>query len=291
MIIVGVRRGGMATRYFFMIVAASITFGAARADDGRRGRDDNRRGDGRGGRQWHRGHGHNFCWPLPYSVGVGFSSPLLWGIPAYSYYDPYLAEANQAAVEFQRQQARQDAERAVQAEAEAQAAAAERLAALKAESRRKRSAAAAKTGARQFAAGNYRNAASNYQEAVSLVADDATVQLMLAQSQFAMKRFFDAAQTLRTAIRLNPQLVGFDVLTFYKDAADFRDQLTALADELRVNPLNKDAMLLFGHMLYVSGRRAEAKTILLESAKLGVDAAILRPYLDSFVPPPPVAAR
>ena len=46
-----------------------------------------------------------------------------------------------------------------------------------------------------------------------------------------------------------------------------------------------DAMLLLGHMLYVSGQKEKAKTILLESSKLGVQQETLKPYLDFFQPP------
>jgi len=219
---------------------------------------------------------------------LSYYSPYAWGSP---YFDPYLAEQSQAAFEFQRQQARLEAERALQANAEAQAAAAARLAELKADSKKKRSAAAAKTASKNFAAGNYRMASSNYQEAVELAADDGSVLFMLAQSQFAMKKFFDAAKSLRLAVRVNPSLVDFDVLAFYKNADDFRSQLTALADELRINPLNREAMLLFGHMLFISGQKASARTIFQECAKLGVEAEVLKPYLDRFAAPDPLAAR
>jgi tetratricopeptide (TPR) repeat protein len=257
------------------------------ADDGKRG-DDNRSSDHRhGGRHGH-SHRPGFIYPPVFSVGFGYSSPFF----SAPYYDPYLVEQNLAILEFQRQQARAETERALKAEADAQAAAAERLAQLKAETRRKRAAIAAKNAARNFAAGNYRIAAANYQEAAGLAVDDASVYYMLAQSQFAMKRFVDAAKSLRTAVRVNPNLVNFDVTAFYKDAEEFRAQLTALADELRVNPLNRDAMLLFGHMLFVSGQKASAKVILMEAAKLGIEAEILKPYFDHYLPPPPaVSAR
>jgi len=225
-----------------------------------------------------------FVW----TPSFNFYSPYAWSTP---YYDPYFSEQNQAVVDFQRQQARLETERALKAGAEAQAAAAERLAELKAETKKKRAAAAAKTAAKNFAAGNYRFAASNYQEATGLAADDASSFFMLAQSQFAMKKFFEAAQSLRAAVRVNPNLVNFDVLSFYKNAEDFRAQLTALADELRINPLNRDAMLLFGHMLFVSGQKPSAKVILTECAKLGVEAEILKPYLDHFLPAPPLPGR
>jgi hypothetical protein len=267
------------TSRIYWIIPAVLIFGSppASADDGK-GRDDNRNGDRRGG---HGNHGRPGRPVFIWTPGFSFYSPYPWGS---AYYDPYLAEQNQAALEFQRQQARLEAERAIQANVDAQAAAAERLAALKAESKKKRAAAAAKTAARNFAAGNYRFAVSNYQDAVELVGDDASVYFMLAQSQFAIKKFFEAAKTLRTAVRVNPNLVDFDVFAFYKNAEDFRAQLTVLADELRVNPLNRDAMLLFGHMLFISGQKENAKTIFQECAKLGIEAEVLKPYFDHFLP-------
>jgi hypothetical protein len=277
-----------------MLVGMFAAFPAWSDEGGRRsdgGSPNNGRGDGgssnngRGGRgrHHHHHHGHSHHRTTSFIFPFAYSTPFIWGTQGY--YDPFFVEQNQFAYEFQRQQARLEAERAVQADAEARAAAAERLALLKAEARRKRSAEAARLAARNFSARNYRNAAVNYQEAAALATDDASALLMLAQSQFALKKYLDAAQSLRGAIRINPNMVDLDVMSLYGDADDFRQQLTSLADELRVNPLNRDAMLLLGHMLYVSGQKAKAKTILLESAKLGVEAETLKPYLDFFQPP------
>ena len=273
-----------------MLVGTLVAIPAWSDEGGRRGdggsQSNSRGGDGgsqtngRGGRGRQHHHHHrttSFIFPFAYST------PFVWGTQGY--YDPFLVEQNQIAFEFQRQQARLEAERAVQADAEARIAAAERLAALKAEARRKRSAEAARLAARNFSARNYRNAAVNYQEAAALATDDASALLMLAQSQFAIKKYLEAAQSLRAAIRINPNMIDSDVMSLYGDADDFRQQLTSLADELRVNPLNRDAMLLLGHMLYVSGQKAKARTILVESGKLGIDAVTLKPYLDFFQPP------
>lgn len=282
----------MRGRYVWLLAIGVLCSASGANADDRGRRDDSRGGNGSGNGDGDRRGGHHgrpgqrpvFIW----TPGFSYYSPYAWGSP---YYDPYLAEQNQAAIEFQRQQARQDAQRALQANADAQAAAAERLAEMKAETKKKRAAASAKTAAKNFAAGNYRFAASNYQDATELVADDASTFFMLAQSQFALKKYIDASKTLRAAVRVNPSLVDFDVLAFYKDAADFRAQLAALADELRVNPLNRDAMFVFGHMLFISGQKASAKTIFQECAKLGVEAEVLKAYFDHYLTANPVAAR
>lgn len=288
----------MALRILIATFIVGIAGSTAVADDGRRGNGGGPGGGGSGsgrgggGGGWNGGsggggsngsgwrHRHN-CTPS-FNFGVVYTSPY-WGYP--SYYDPFLAEQNQMALEFQRQQLRQETERALQADAEARAAAAEKAAAVREETRRKKSAAAAKLAARNFTSGNYRNAAVNYQEAASLAPTDASSLMMLAQSQFAMKRYFDAAKSLRAAVKLNPNMVGLDVTSLYGNGAEFRQQMTSLADELRTNPHNGDAMLLLGHMLYASGQKANAKTIFLECAKLGVDADALKPYLDSYETP------
>jgi len=275
----------MAFRILFAAFIMGFAAATGHADDGRRDNGGNS-GNGRGGSGhhhhggWHRHHHHHVV--PSFNFGVVYTSPY-WGVP--NYYDPFLFEQNQMAAEFQRQQIRQETERALQADADARAAAAERAAALREETRRKKSTAAAKLAARNFTAGNYRNAVLNYQEAAALAPNDASALMMLAQSQFAMKRYFDAAKTLRAAVRLNPNMVGLDVASLYGNGAEFRQQIAALADELRTNPHNRDAMLLLGHMLFASGQKANAKTIFLESAKLGVEAETLKPYLDSYEPP------
>ena len=275
----------MAIRILFTTFIFGFAGVTCLADDSRRGNGGNgagggsgKGGGGNGGR--HRHHHHHVV--PSFNFGIVYGSPY-WGYPGY--YDPFLYEQNQLAFEFQRQQIRQETERALQADAEARAAAAERAAALREETRRKKSASAAKLAARNFTAGNYRNAVLNYQEAAALAPNDASALMMLAQSQFAMKRYFEAAKTLRAAVRLNPNMIGLDVASLYGNGAELRQQIAALADELRTNPHNRDAMLLLGHMLFASGQKASAKTIFLESAKLGVEAETLKPYLESYEPP------
>ena len=144
---------------------------------------------------------------------------------------------------------------------------------------------AEKVGRALFVAGQYRRAGERWKEALD--ADpEANRHFLLAQAKFAQKRFAEAAQEVRNGLRTRPDWATgrFDVRTLYAAEGDFLGQLAALAAEVKANPLDRDALYLFGYELYVSGRRADAKTVLEAALKADADAEGIAPFLAATKP-------
>jgi tetratricopeptide (TPR) repeat protein len=150
--------------------------------------------------------------------------------------------------------------------------------------RRERAKLMVKNGIRLFAQGNYKRAADRFREAIDLSPDDPTPHFYLAQARFALRQYGEAAQSVKSGLRVGPDWLNldFDMSTLYGDEKDLREQLAQLAGELRANPLERDALFLLGYELFVTGQKDKAKTLLAQSAKVEPNETPLKPFFDYF---------
>ncbi len=207
------------------------------------------------------GFGGGYC-PTPY-YGGGYYGGIGYA-PIYGYAQPAFGLGwEQAAAEVRQQQAEGEAAAANRAAA-AKIAAERRAGAL-----RDRARHAEQLGRNLFAAGQYRRAGERWKDALD--AEPAPARhFLLAQAKFAQQRFADAAQEVRNGLRAFPDWPNtrFDVRTLYQAEGDFRTQLAALAGQVKANPLDREALFLFGYELFACGRRGDAKTVLDTSLTL-----------------------
>ncbi|WP_145253858.1 hypothetical protein [Planctomycetes bacterium Pan216] len=140
------------------------------------------------------------------------------------------------------------------------------------------------SGIRLFKAGVYNRAAERFEEAARLAADDATPHFLRTQSLIATKRYRDAAVALKNGLKLNGDWLdlGFDMRGLYDDQADLASQMADLAAELQANPLDRDALLLLGFELFMTGRKEEARPLLEQVVRLEPDDSHVKPFFDHF---------
>lgn len=103
-------------------------------------------------------------------------------------------------------------------------------------------------GDRAFAEARYGDAVRHYARAIECAPKDAVLQLVLADSLFAIGDYHFAAHCLRRALELDPGLleIEFNKRNFYGDPSDFDRQLLLLQSYLNDHILDDDARLLLG---------------------------------------------
>jgi hypothetical protein len=103
-------------------------------------------------------------------------------------------------------------------------------------------------GDRAFAEARYGDAVRHYARAIECAPKDAVLQLVLADSLFAIGDYHFAAHCLRRALELDPALleVEFNKRNFYGDPSDFDRHILLLQRYLNDHILDDDARLLLG---------------------------------------------
>jgi hypothetical protein len=139
-------------------------------------------------------------------------------------------------------------------------------------------------GDRLFRAGNLKKAEERYQQAVRTAPDLAAPRVRLAQVALARGNYTEAAKGLREAQTAEPGwiITAPDIQSMYGEPAEFSRTLSRLESYLQVHPDDRDAWLVLGAQLFLTGRTARAADVFkrLDDPKRKADVA-LAAFLDA----------
>jgi len=140
-------------------------------------------------------------------------------------------------------------------------------------------------GDRLFRAGNTRRAEERYEQAVRANPHSASPRVRLAQIALLRGRFAEAANHLREAQAAEPGWLAAaaDIQTIYAEPADFAKQIAKLESHLQTKPADRDAWLVLGAQLSLSGRTRQAADVFLRLTDRRPDAT-LAAFLDASRP-------
>jgi tetratricopeptide (TPR) repeat protein len=131
-------------------------------------------------------------------------------------------------------------------------------------------------GDRLFRAGNTRKAEERYQQAVRANPNSAAPRVRLAQLALVRGHYGEAADHLRTAQASEPGWITNvdDIQSIYSEPADFAKQIARLESHLQAKPGDRDAWLVLGAQLYLSGRTQKSADIFLRLSDRQPDATL-----------------
>ena len=146
-------------------------------------------------------------------------------------------------------------------------------------------------GDRLFRAGNIKRAAERFEQAVKADPDAAAPHVRLAQVATVRGQFAEAARQIRDAIAAEPGWLSHapDIQSIYAEPADFHRQLSRLESHVLVEPNDRDAWLVLGTELYLSGQIRRAADVFLRLTDRKPDPA-LAALLDASNAAPPEKA-
>ncbi|GAC1451949.1 MAG: hypothetical protein NVSMB9_36960 [Isosphaeraceae bacterium] len=140
-------------------------------------------------------------------------------------------------------------------------------------------------GDRLFRAGNLPRASERYLQAMRTDPSAAAPRIRLAQVALVRGKFDEAAAQIRDAIAGQPQwLVNApDIQSLYREPGDFTRQIAKLESHILLEPNDRDAWLVLGAELYLSGQTRRAADVFLRLTDRQPDPA-LSAFLDASRP-------
>jgi tetratricopeptide (TPR) repeat protein len=146
-------------------------------------------------------------------------------------------------------------------------------------------------GDRLFRAKNLKRAEERYEQAARSDPGAAAPRVRLAQVAVLRGRYSDAAERLREAVDVQPDWLAHapDIQTVYGEPREFNRAIAQLESHLLLEPGDRDAWLVLGAQLYLSGQTRRAADIFTRLTDRKPDAA-LDAFLDA-TRPAPVDAR
>jgi len=137
-------------------------------------------------------------------------------------------------------------------------------------------------GDRLFRAGNTKRASERYEQAARANPEAAAPRVRLAQIALVRGHFAEAAQQIRDAVTADPHWLANapDIQTIYAEPADFARQIARLESRVLVDPADRDAWLVLGAELYLSGQTRRASDIFVRLSDRTPDPA-LAAFLDA----------
>jgi len=131
-------------------------------------------------------------------------------------------------------------------------------------------------GDRLFRARNFKRAAERYEQAMNADPASASPRVRLAQVAMVRGQYAEAARHLREAIAAEPGWLARakDIQTIFGEPADFHRELSRLESHLLHEPGDRDAWLLLGAELYLSGETRRAGDVFLRLTDRKPDAAL-----------------
>jgi hypothetical protein len=120
-------------------------------------------------------------------------------------------------------------------------------------------------GDRHFRTKNLKRAEERYLQAARADVNSAAALLRLAQVAIVREEYGEAAQRLREAETAEPGwiIVAPDVQSLYGEPQEFVEKLSRLESHLQKHPEDRDAWLVLGAQLYLSGRTNKAADVFL----------------------------
>jgi tetratricopeptide (TPR) repeat protein len=113
-----------------------------------------------------------------------------------------------------------------------------------------------------FTKGDYAKAQELIEKAIQKAPGDATLHEFRALTQFAQKKYQDAAATIYAVLAAGPGWNWDTLKSFYDDEKTYKDQLRALEDHARANPkAAEDHFLLAYHYLVLDSKDAAVKQL------------------------------
>jgi hypothetical protein len=140
-------------------------------------------------------------------------------------------------------------------------------------------------GDRLFRAGNYSRAVDRYEQAIKADPTRAAGRVRIAQVEIVKGHFTAAADRLREAETVEPGWISraSDIQALYLEPADFARQLGKLETHLQSQPKDRDAWLVLGAELFLSGRTRRAADVFLRLSDRREDPT-LAAFLDATRP-------
>jgi hypothetical protein len=120
-------------------------------------------------------------------------------------------------------------------------------------------------GDRVFRHKNFVRATERYEQAVQADPTSAAPRVRLAQVAIRRGRYAEAADRFREAQAVEPGWLATapDIQALFGEPAEFARQIAAIEAHLQANPNDRDAWLVLGAELYLSGRTQRAADIFL----------------------------
>ena len=137
-------------------------------------------------------------------------------------------------------------------------------------------------GDRLFRAGNLVRAVERYEQAVKLCPDAAAPRVRLAQVALMRGDYNEAADRLREAQTAEPgwTLAADDIQSVFGEPRVFSKQIERLESHLQTHPGDRDAWLVLGAELFLSGRTARAADVFTRLTDRKADET-LQAFLDA----------
>jgi hypothetical protein len=138
------------------------------------------------------------------------------------------------------------------------------------------------SGRDSFAKEQFGRAVERFRQATALIPDDAIAWLMMAQAQFAIGKYDEAAASIAAGVKRQPDLplADFKPRAMYRAIPfAFDMHLFDLRNALAAGPDDPRLLFLLGVQLWFDGRRDEAKPLFEKAAMLAIDPAPAQAFL------------
>jgi hypothetical protein len=118
-------------------------------------------------------------------------------------------------------------------------------------------------GDRLFRAGNVKRAEERYEQAAKATPDDAAPRVRLAQVAMLRGQYAAAAEKFREAVDADPAWLARapNIQSIFGEPRDFERQIAKLESHLLLEPADRDAWLVLGAELYLSGQTRRASDV------------------------------
>lgn len=140
-------------------------------------------------------------------------------------------------------------------------------------------------GDRLFRAGNVKKASERFEQAARAAPDAASPRVRLAQVALVRNQFSEAAQQLRDAVAADPTWLtrAPNIESLYAEPADFQRQISKLESRVLTEPGDRDAWLVLGAQLFLSGQTRRSSDVFLRLTDRKPDPA-LAAFLEASTP-------
>lgn len=115
-------------------------------------------------------------------------------------------------------------------------------------------------------------------------AAEPTATFLVAQAQFALRKYREAVAAIEAGLRARPNWPNapFRPEELYgANAADFKNELAHLEETLARHPNDAALLFLHGYELWFAGRQAEARAAFLRAAKVTPDRRFIELFLNA----------